>query len=265
MPEPAIPQVVPVVEMKTLTLPLDRYAPDTAQYSLVEHARVVLIIECLRGFGIDHEIPPPSPPGPSGKYAERYGIADAAQARTHGYHPAPQDTEAAGQAGDFSLKPEARAIATGQVATAAGRKVPAGGCTGEADRKLLEGVKYDLPELFYEKLFSEAFDRARNDSRVRSAYAVWSACMTKSGFKYPDPWAANNDPRWLESEVASKDEIATATADVTCKQESNLVNIFAAVERAYHEQVIERNPAPFAKLEARLQAQVRNAQAVTAA
>jgi hypothetical protein len=262
--EPSIPQVIPVVDVKTLGLPLDRFTLDAKQSNLVERARVVLVVECLRDLGFEQETPPPPPVSEEGRYTQRYGITEDAHARNHGYHPAPGAESTGGEDG-FSLEPVERQVVTGQRTSIDGKQVPQGGCGAEAERKLSEGVKYDLPELFFEKLLSKAFEDAREDSRVRAAFGVWSACMRKSGFDYPDPWAANNDPRWLRTEVPSKEETATATADVACKRESNVVNINAAVERAYQERVIERNPAPFAKLRARVDAQVRNARAVTEA
>ncbi|ROS25623.1 hypothetical protein EDF22_2838 [Rathayibacter sp. PhB127] len=78
------------------------------------------------------------------------------------------------------------------------------------------------------------------DSRVEAVVAAWSACMASRGFASPDPISALIDPRW-QSGLASvgPEQIATATADMDCKAETNLVGIELAVQSAYDQEYIE--------------------------
>lgn len=62
--------------------------------------------------------------------------------------------------------------------------------------------------------------------------------MGRSGFGYVDPMEANRDPVF-RTEQPSEQEIATATADVRCKKEVNLVNIWARTETAYQRRALE--------------------------
>ena len=78
------------------------------------------------------------------------------------------------------------------------------------------------------------------DSRVESVVEAWSACMGERGFDYPDPVSAEFDPRWGGGTASvTPEQIATATADMDCKTETNLVGIELAVQSAYDQEYIE--------------------------
>ncbi|ROS25624.1 hypothetical protein EDF22_2839 [Rathayibacter sp. PhB127] len=78
------------------------------------------------------------------------------------------------------------------------------------------------------------------DSRVEAVVGAWSTCMTKRGFDYPDPISAEFDPRWGGgTSPVTPEQIATATADMDCKAETNLVGIELAVQSAYDQEYIE--------------------------
>jgi hypothetical protein len=78
------------------------------------------------------------------------------------------------------------------------------------------------------------------DSRVDTVVGAWSTCMKKRGFDYPDPVSAEFDPRWgVGASDGSAEQIATATADMDCKAETNLVGIELAVQSAYDQEYIE--------------------------
>lgn len=78
---------------------------------------------------------------------------------------------------------------------------------------------------------------------------------------YIDPkWIADNDPS-----EHSADEIATAHADMSCKESTNLVGTAVAVESAYDADYIKRRHDDLVKAKADLELRVNNAKALIAA
>ncbi|MGW0563481.1 hypothetical protein ACWDZ4_23465 [Streptomyces sp. NPDC003016] len=71
----------------------------------------------------------------------------------------------------------------------------------------------------------------RKLSVISKAFRSRSACMKKKGFDYQIPM----DPAetFPSGGPAGNAEKSTATADVSCKQETNAVGIRYAVEKAY--------------------------------
>jgi hypothetical protein len=184
-----------------------------------------------------------------------------------------RDERAAGRGDSVGWDPTAneKFLVVGQTAEFAGARempkdvngkpLPADGCTGEAWRKLADGARPPADPRLAEQLRLRAYDRAENDSRVRSAVSAWSACMAKRGHTYTSVWEPNDAP-WPDPPGAS--EIATATADVACKNETNLVGIWYTVEKAYQQRAVDRNAEALAVVKDYLRAQARNAATVLA-
>ncbi len=78
------------------------------------------------------------------------------------------------------------------------------------------------------------------DSRYLAAAAKWSACMKIRGFAAQQPLQLLSDPRW-NTPAPTPEEIATATADVDCKIETNLVGVAVAVLKAYDNEYIAKH------------------------
>lgn len=79
------------------------------------------------------------------------------------------------------------------------------------------------------------------DSRYRSANDNWTACMTERGYSYTSPNAAQED---IQSDLhvvpeSTAQDIATAVADIECKNEVNLVGIATAIQAAYDQEYID--------------------------
>jgi hypothetical protein len=77
-----------------------------------------------------------------------------------------------------------------------------------------------------------------SDSRWVAAAAAWSACMKAKGFSYATPLAAISDVAWRGTTVTAT-QIATATADVSCKISTNLIGTGMTVQAAYDRQYID--------------------------
>jgi hypothetical protein len=98
-----------------------------------------------------------------------------------------------------------------------------------------------LPHYGASNLPNGGSDFRREDSRFQAAVAEWSKCMAGKGFNYDN---LNNFPLELWNPTTDEqrnESIATATADVQCKIETNLVGIAVAVQSAYDQEYIDKN------------------------
>lgn len=241
--------VVPIVrDENDLNLPLDEYDLDANGRSIVQTARYKLISECLSRYGLimrKHDTSPAEYPANAGYL----GWLGALNVSKNGYTgteeqllrhvPAARD----GIRGYF-IPSDQDPVHTGTVSTFRGKKVPQGGCDGEAQRRLNgnspgpDGVVPAKPHIYKELyvLMEDAaeaavsFDGSRMDKRVAVAVEGWASCMKSKGYSYNHPWDAEYDPRWAgRREVPrgqhlarpSKDELETAVADEQCRMKVN--------------------------------------------
>jgi hypothetical protein len=101
----------------------------------------------------------------------------------------------------------------------------------------------------------------QTDPRVTAASAAWSRCMALRGYHYVNPQQAVFH-NWPASPTAA--ETATAVADVTCKQQVNLTNIWLTVEAAYQTALIGQNIDTLAHLQASFQGALNRVEALLA-
>ena len=259
--EPRIDRYLEITDLKRFTLPLDAYAPSLSELLTIGNAENLLFQQCMQRFGLDIGTPPVLQRSPFEKNELRYGLTSDERARTLGYRN--PEHRAQNQTPEPTLSPEAMAVAagTGQ-GSYNGLKVPPGGCRGEARQTLANGTDPAHDGELVGRLDNEAGQQAERDSRVRAAFATWSACMKRSGYDYADPWRANDDPAFGEAQAVTAQELATATADVLCKKEANLVNIWASVETAYQNRVIAANEPRLQEEKAAWTVRLRNAATV---
>jgi hypothetical protein len=255
---------VPLVrDAANLTLPLDAYSFDDHNYIAVQRAQARLVADCMQRFGVAYSadvapsalVPGVGFPDFDHPNARRYGLIDAAAAATRGYDPPPDPTATDDKTGakndgdggtaltpqvlfllDGKTRPEFAGVST-MPADVDGNRLPDDGCAGAAQRRLAGG-KAAQSILLPSALGQDTAKLAENDSRVQTAMTAWSACMKRDGYQYRSSREPNNAD-WPEPPGAA--EIATATADVACKQQTNLVGIWFAVESAYQKQTIERH------------------------
>jgi hypothetical protein len=231
--------VPPLLRTVDLRLPLDDYLmalPDS-----VRLARAVRLVQagCLRRLGFPAAVEPVPAVGPRSWNDRRYGLTDPAQA-PHGYWPDSRTTpgsrprSAAGDAEGAAL--------TGSVRSVHGRPVPAGGCAGEASRRLLGHDPAGVDRELAQRLSYASFAASRRDPAVVAATAAWSACMAAAGHPYAGPLDPPADPRFQGAFTPL--EAATATADIGCKRRTNLVGIWVAAEAATQRALIaDHRPA----------------------
>lgn len=237
-------------------------------------AESVLLNDCLAKFGFHRKDPRPMlEVADFGGPDRLYGITDAAKVGKYGYHPAPEDIRKnENQLGDKERSEEEIAIEMGEIrGIYKGVQVPKGGCLGDARSQLFGNMRiWDVRAQRMLAIVNEAAYRAEDDPRVRAVFKKWSSCMQGSGYDYTDPWEANNDPKWLKSEVSRPpaensehdergnhvgvssakpkvdrklraEEIVAAKADLSCRKKYNVVGVWHAVDVAYQKRAIDDN------------------------
>ncbi|KOT47715.1 MULTISPECIES: hypothetical protein [Streptomyces] len=255
----ATPKVHSPVLLKSvdLHLPVESYLFSDAETEELSKARFALHKKCLQRFGLNYEIPPAGPSvGPRSFMDRRYGVTDKAEAEADGYHlgdrdPRKHPAHPPRLSGDQqkalmgrSQEEASTAADGGSALRVNGVAVPPGGCSAEAAKELAGSAKLgpgDLPR----QVNFDSFASSKSDSRVRKAFEAWSGCMKRHGYSYPDPLGAVNDPRF-QGASSTQQERSTATADVACKKQVNLVGIWFTVETSLQKEMIARRQADFA-------------------
>lgn len=250
-----------VTSSKQISLPFDAYMLTAEQDALNLKANNLLVRRCAERFGVEASMPVGLNPTPNELNARRYGIVDGKRAQSFGYRPEESPAESAGK-GDWNPSPTEMAVLgmgdagdAGSLVDSAGDTLPKGGCIGEADRTL-GGVQPPAPADVL-----EVYKSAESDSRVQKAWKRWSTCMEDAGYDYSSPWEPNN-AKWPEQ--VSQKEIDTAVDDVKCRQSTNLVGIWMAVEAAYQRKALQADPEGFATMKAWHDSRVRKAAEVLA-
>ena len=95
-------------------------------------------------------------------------------------------------------------------------------------------------------LAAQAAQWAQSDPRVLATQRAWSRCMAARGYNYQTPLQPQTR-RWPKTPTPA--EIATATADVTCKRRVNLPNTVLAIEAAYQQALLSQNLPAFTHLQ----------------
>ncbi|MER5775053.1 hypothetical protein ABT144_12325 [Streptomyces sp. NPDC002039] len=265
--EPALGPVAENPAGSALSLPLDAYTDSDAEALRMEAVQNRLIGQCMARYGFTYEPPAgraDAGAGPQqGRHAALFGVADPAQAAARGYadasgagdsaKPAPPQLTGSATAVLFGTRqgettpsgPDPRtqeeAERTDSGIEAGGQRVPAGGCLREGYRKLYAPTKDSVDLLFSFGLASEAHTRSQKDSRVVAVLKDWSACMDEAGYGGVGTPYDVVEKLGLEGDEAGPKAVAVAGKDVACKREVNLVGVWAAVETAYQQRLVEEN------------------------
>ncbi|MFC1421026.1 hypothetical protein [Streptacidiphilus cavernicola] len=248
-----------------LVLPVAPYLFSDAQSSQLVAAHSELVAACMKRYGFGYRVSTASAAHAALPANEsRYGVMTPEQAQ-YGYHFMAVEMERQQQGAAPSQSPPKVTPAMAAVLTGVpggqvnGRSVPSGGCNGQATTELGgKDGRYGDPDIA-ESIQADSFARSQSDARVLKAFAAWSACMRADGYHYPNPDAATNDPRWSASAAPSAAEIATARADVGCKQRTNLVGVWFSVESAYQGAAIKANAEALRQAQATMRQELRTA------
>ncbi|MFH8257046.1 hypothetical protein [Streptomyces roseolus] len=219
--------------------------PDEKQQKLLTDAREMLKVSCMARFGFSYEPAPPMPRfGPRSMTDLRYGIHDDKAVARYGYKP-PVDLKEVRRQERLALEattlgPEEEAVMTGGVGSDKPLKtgVPSGGCAGEAYRAVV-GTGEAESTLAMD-LGNQAYVKAQQEPKVKKAFSGWVSCMAAEGFRYQEPMAAVDDPKFA-SDIPSAVEIATAKADLKCRDKHQVAEIWHAAEVAIQQRLVEEN------------------------
>jgi hypothetical protein len=234
--------------------------PSAAEQSTIEAAVTKLAERCAKQYGFDYTAPSAAQASDYNQLRRAYGAVEADTAAKYGYHLAPGDPgyEAPGtplnphEGGKITTAPLPTAeqlVLYGRQGAAsgsgpgfyAGRKIPDGGCFGQASGEIA-GAKQIDPDSIADAILVGMGKKAQSDSRVVARFRKWSACMAQSGYHYKMPLDAAGDSKWniTQRSQPGQAEIQTALADVKCKQSTNLIGIWFSVESAYENEAIQQ-------------------------
>jgi hypothetical protein len=232
----------------SVSLPVEDYLLKNDEHSEILYASKLLVRQCMARFGFDYAVdpawkPPVDPKGDAANMARRYGITDAKTAARYGYH-LPENTLPPAPAGAQPMSDAERNVFLGDTPRTdnsstnskqyKGQKIPAHGCSGDAQRKLGKGLEERLPE----SINDASFQQSMATPQVTAVFRSWSDCMRKSGYTFSSPL---QPLRSRLSASPSAAEIHMAESDVACKQRTNLVGVWVAVESVIQKSLIEKN------------------------
>ncbi|KAA9380513.1 hypothetical protein F5972_05035 [Microbispora cellulosiformans] len=254
--EPSVGAIPHIRDARPVPMPLDRYMTAIDDVKRIDKARDIAAAECMRRLGFTNWTADTIRTWDPADYTEYDYVEylDPDLAAKSGY-PRPAVGGASvsalredGRRRHEPTKEERNAFEGGARQTAAGKAIPAGGCVEDASSRI-HGGEARLP-VDPRSLAVDSRLSALHDSRVREAFAAWSACMARHGLPYPDPVLLRNDPRWASreaSEPAGEEERKTAFADATCQAEVNLVGVYKTIRAAYEQSLVEQNKTKLAE------------------
>jgi hypothetical protein len=257
-PSITVPRIPPASSAQPVNLPLSTYADVAiAQQSALADANTLLTQKCMaaKGFSYSATTTPSAEEAIVQDTEYGYGVSSLAAAGAYGYGqpgsgagPGPGPAFLGGFAsfGDLAQQPRAWTVALlGFAPGARIGKNQTEGCLQLAGTLLYGnrgGPSDPVPSIAV-----QASQWTQSDPRVLAVDAAWSRCMAARGYKYSNPqqaagahWPSTPTPR----------ETAIAVADVTCKQQVNLVNTWLTVEAAYQAVLVAKDLATLSQLQA---------------
>ncbi|MFH8465346.1 hypothetical protein [Streptomyces sp. NPDC017991] len=250
-PEAPVTSAGDAEDPATWQLPIAAYMPTAAQTRMASGLRDGLIDACMEDAGFAAWTPAPDLPAIGGKTLTdwRYGIHDDALAARNGYHPAPAEQRAYDEA-----------LAEGAVDES-------GADDGQV-RQCAEQSSGDVPALqtadLVAQIDGDTYRAAMEDPAVVAAFGQWSSCMTDKGYSYAKPMDANDDPAFTDPNTITPAEIATATADVACRDEHKVEKTWFDTEVVLQKAAIKKNQAALDKIKDTTRASAAQAEAYAA-
>jgi hypothetical protein len=211
----------------TYRLPLAAYSYSDAEYEVIESAQRVLARDCMREFGLSYPTAKKSaPPVTSDR---RYGISDRKVAARYGYHLPPQPADPQPKLGADQRRVLYGNRNPGNTLTYRGKEIPELGCLGSAVRELARPYEYPAGVTTASNISSDSYRKSLADPAVKALFARWSACMKGKGYAYASPMDPFRTPAFTAGRASAREK-ATATADMACKERSDLLEAWLKVE-----------------------------------
>ncbi|MFF2132463.1 hypothetical protein ACFVW1_45450 [Streptomyces olivochromogenes] len=255
----------------SISLPIEEYLLKNDEHSQILYASKLLVRQCMARFGFDYAVDaswksPADPKGDAANMVRRYGVSDTETAARYGYHPAPDMVPAAPASTQPMSDAESNVFlgdtpgpgGSGPAPKSyKGQKIPSHGCSGEAERKLGKGLQERLPE----DINDASFQQSMSTPQVTAAFRSWSTCMKKHGYTFQNPLEPLRGQLPASPSAA---EIERAKTDVACKQKTNLIGTWVAVESAIQKKLIEKNQEALTQVRATAQKTIEQSAKVSA-
>lgn len=242
-----------------LVFPIESYQLSEADMNTMSEAVDILVRDCMKEKGYDWRVVRAPKQASNWGNRLRYGVIEVEVAKIYGYHTSPElllsDDSRQARA---DIKKRRSELSKSEWETSLE-------CRQKGFTYIERGTAVPLAE--YQKLRRKAYEDAQRHPDVVRAVTEWRSCMKDAGFQYASPDAAREDPRWRQDQKkpsASRppDEIATAVADVRCKNKVGLVDRRFSAEKAHGEKIIKNNAAYFSELRTARQRQLTHARAI---
>jgi hypothetical protein len=226
---------------KGLELPIGEYSFSREELRTISLAENRLTADCMRTYGLEYRA---KSAGSTAEYQpgtnRRYGVLNPAIASRYGYHfpDSPASTE------QSETLPEKEILALNGSPSGTveldGKKVPEGGCIGQAKQELRGRHTYSKGAEVAGSISTGSFTESMKSPEVAKATKAWARCMKGKGFTYRDPMQALGSEEYSGQEI-SRREISVAEADVDCKVRTDLVKIWSDQEAAIQKTLIKKH------------------------
>jgi hypothetical protein len=263
-PRITVGPIPPTGSRQSVVLPLEAYEQVASQEQDTGLAAFGLLIQrCMQAKGFSY----PVAPQPGNSLAELHavenqpaGITSLARAKAHGYGKPGDLYVPSGRIGlgvfplilprGMSIRALHRhpawasALLGGLYPGAPLSAGPRPGCYQIVQSQLTRGISGPTDPV--PGLAAQAAQWAQSDPRVLATQRSWSRCMAARGYSYQTPLQPLAR-RWPKTPTPA--EIATATADVSCKARVNLPNTVLTIEAAYQQALLAQNLPAFTHLQ----------------
>ncbi|RII06989.1 hypothetical protein DSC45_34745 [Streptomyces sp. YIM 130001] len=235
----------------TWRLPIEAYVPSKANTRLIAGARDTLIDACMEKAGFAEWAPALDLPDLGGKTLTdwRYGVHDAGQVAKRGYHPDAAEQEAYDAAMEAGAVDESGAD-EGQLKN----------CVAQTDGEVPAIAEDDLAQ----QISGNAYAASMQEPAVVSVFEKWATCMGDKGFSYKKPMEASDDPRFNDPSRVTDLEIATAKADVECRDRHDVEKTWYDAEVPLQQAAIKKHQSELDVLKKDNKAAVAKASAARA-
>ncbi|MDR1264136.1 MAG: hypothetical protein LBK42_00845 [Propionibacteriaceae bacterium] len=242
--------------------PLDAYALTDIQLTLISQALNLLTSQCMTEQGFQLPARQTSETLPErNRLVSEFGVGILTEVQEYGYQIPPQylGEKASADSGtvqyseamiDALLGPVQDRLAEPVIQVAGGEQdsgvsYAPQSCLRFAHEKLgiaLERgaeLSVGMGSAAVANLNVESRSRTQADPRVIQVTKDWSDCMAASGFNWPNPHEASSAGSSDDTAL----EIATATADVRCKYDTNYFGVLYGVTVDYQQRLIDADLA----------------------
>lgn len=233
---------------ESIQFPTTPYAFSLAEARTVNYATDLLIRECVRGEGLDVDVIDRRELGDEGGADASMGLWSMDRASKWGYSeppPTPLMQELLDMNAGFDDGKIQGAWTFCMTKIDGQDRFDVASVTGENDLTT--------------RGRSESWDEARTQPEWDEALGEWQACIEKAGLKAaPDAVGQVVDA----TQMSQEQQIRAAVADVTCKEDTDLIQRLADIRASYEQEFVTQNQAALDEQRKTLDAMIADARTV---